>query len=60
MKLEDAIRQMIKSYFEDDDFEGLESFKGKKYNKKYFDGIKSEFITKEETPTKGKKKNAYK
>jgi hypothetical protein len=48
----DAFRMAIKAYWKGDEFETAESFKGKKYNKKYFDSVKSEMLG-----TKDKKKH---
>lgn len=57
MTFEDAIKAAIKTYFEGDDYDNLETFKGKKYNKKYFDSVKSEVLNREtEEPVKRKKK----
>jgi hypothetical protein len=48
----DAFRMAIKAYWKGDEFETAESFKDKKYNKKYFDSVKSEMLG-----TKDKKKH---
>ena len=44
MTWEDAIVEAIRKYFNSDEFEGLESMKSTKYNKKYFDSVKSEML----------------
>ena len=63
MTFEDAIRQAIKTYFEkSDDFDAFETSKDRKYSKKYFDGLKDEYIGKKvEDHEKeiGKKKEKY-
>lgn len=54
---EDAIRVAIKTYFEkSDDFDKFESNKERKYNKKYFDGVKDEFISKKDDSKELEKK----
>lgn len=47
-ELNKAFVKMIKAYFEDSDYENLESNKGRKYNKKYFDDVGKEFLTEEQ------------
>lgn len=45
MTFEEAVRLSIKTYWEKtDDFDSLETSKGRKYNKKYFDSVESEFL----------------
>jgi len=57
MTFEDAIRQSIKTYWEKaDDFDGLETSKNRKYNKKYFDSVEAEFLNKEDSSKKALKK----
>ena len=58
MQLSDAFIKAIKSYWKGDDFEMSETFKDKKYNKKYFDSVKSEMVggkDKEDDDKKSKK-----
>lgn len=57
MTFEELIRKSIKQYFEkSDDFDEMESSKDKKYNKKYFDSVKAEMITKKDVITDKLKK----
>lgn len=52
MKPEDAIRKMIKMYWEQqDEYSEMSSLKGKKYTKKYFDSVRET----KETKDKGSK-----
>lgn len=39
MTFEDAVRKAIKAYWKGDEYDNMESFKNKKYNKKYFDSV---------------------
>ena len=55
MTWEEAVRNMIRNYFEGDGYENSQSFQGKKYNKKYFDNMKAQFLTPKEEKKKGKK-----
>ena len=57
MQLSDAFRAAIKSYWKGDEYEDSETFKDKKYNKKYFDGVKSEVLG--EKAEKKDKKEKY-
>jgi hypothetical protein len=61
MTFEKALRNAMKAYWKGDEFETAESFKDKKYNKKYFDSIKSEYIggKDKEEKVKGKDKDKY-
>lgn len=46
MTFEEAVRKAMKVYwYHTDDFDGLESNKNRKYNKKYFDSIESEMLS---------------
>lgn len=46
MTFEQAIRKAIKAYWkENSDFSDMSSFKDKKYNKEYFNGVETEFLT---------------
>ena len=56
MTFEEALRKAMKIYW--DDKEEMESFKGKKYNKKYFDALKEELVpgSEKKDPMKDKKK----
>lgn len=57
MTFDDAVKQMIKTYWEDDQgYENSQSFKESRYNKKYFQDLEKEHFPKEE-PVKGKKKD---
>ena len=48
MTFDDAIKNMIKVYWEDDQgYENSQSFKDSKYNKKYFQSMEEEFFPKE-------------
>lgn len=53
-ELSQAFINSVKAYFTSDDYDDMESFKGKKYNKKYFDGMK-EKLTPPIEPEKKKK-----
>lgn len=57
MTFEEALRKAMKTYWEDKD--ELDSFKGKKYNKKYFDSLKEELVpdSKKKDSMKDKKKD---
>lgn len=45
MTFEEAIRKAMKVYWENtDDFDGLQSNKSRKYNKKYFDSVETEML----------------
>lgn len=61
MTFEQAMQKMLKVYWnKTTDFEASESFKDKKYNKKYFDSVKEQFVTKsEQQPEIEKKKGKY-
>lgn len=48
MTFEEAIRKSMRTYWEDTEgFDGLETSKGRKYTKSYFDKIKSDLLDKE-------------
>lgn len=55
----DAFKAAIKAYWKGDDYEMAESFKDKKYNKKYFDSVKSEMLGEKESKTDKMKKEKY-
>lgn len=55
----DAFRAAIKAYWKGDDFEMAESFKDKKYNKKYFDSVKSEILGEKADKAGKKDKEKY-
>jgi len=55
MTFDDAIKNMIKVYWETDEYENSRSFEKSKYNKKYFQGMEEEFFPKESVKDKEKK-----
>ncbi len=48
MKIEEAIRRAVKEYHKGKKYDNMESWKGRKYVKKYFDEIRSEMKLKKE------------
>lgn len=57
MTFEEAIIKSIKSYWQsNDDFDQMQTSKNRKFNKKYFDGVESEFLNKEDNSDKKLKK----
>ncbi len=44
MTFEKALREAMKAYWEGDEYDNAQSFKDKKYNKKYFESVKSEVL----------------
>jgi hypothetical protein len=61
MKISDAFVKAIKAYWKGDEYDTSETFKDKKYNKKYFDSVKSEMLNKSEKieDKMDKKKDKY-
>jgi hypothetical protein len=60
MNESDAFRAAIKAYWKGDEYETADSFKDKKYNKKYFDSVKTEMLgDKEIKADKKKEKEKY-
>lgn len=57
MTFDEAVKKMIKEYWEGDSYEQAESFKKSKYDKKYFQSMEDEHFPKSEKPEtkKGKK-----
>lgn len=43
MTWQDAVKQMVKAYWETDELDETETFKKAKYNKKYFNAMEEEF-----------------
>ncbi len=46
MDLSEAFKKAIKAYWKDDEYENMESWNQKKYNKKYFKSVRSEMLNK--------------